>query len=79
MNLCELIFGRAFEFLPLHKKNVATTKVLDLQSNDIENTKKVDNELVDMVDVKFGHYYELLVTTYANMLMFIRYIIFSDV
>jgi hypothetical protein len=53
MNLCELIFGRAFEFLPVHKKNGATTKVLDLQSNDIENTKKVDNELVDMVDVKF--------------------------
>jgi hypothetical protein len=63
----------------VHKKNGATTKVLDLQSNDIENTKKVDNELVDMVDVKFGHHYELLVTTYANMLMFIRYIIFSDV
>jgi auxin responsive GH3 family protein len=77
MNLCEPSFGRAFEFLPVHKKNGAT--IIDLQSNDIENTKKVDNELVDMVDVKFGHYYELLVTTYANMLMFIRYIIISDV
>jgi hypothetical protein len=77
MNLCEPSFGRAFEFLLVHKKNGAT--IIDLQSNDIENTKKVDNELVDMMDVKFGHYYELLVTTYANMLMFIRYIIISDV
>lgn len=56
-----------FEFLPVHKENGVTTEGLDLQSNGTENGKKIEDELVDLVDVKVGHYYELVVTTYAGL------------
>jgi auxin responsive GH3 family protein len=49
-----------FEFLPVNRPNngVSTTKSL----ND-----KEQNELVDLVDVKLGQDYELVVTTYAGL------------
>nr|QSH48333.1 GH3.2 [Ginkgo biloba] len=54
-----------FELLPV-QKNHAGTEDLDLQSNGTENGNKSEHqELVDLVDVKVGHYYELVVTTYA--------------
>lgn len=56
-----------FEFLPVDKENGATKEGLDLQPNGTKNGKKLEDELVDLVDVKVGHYYELVVTTYAGL------------
>ncbi|XP_057835756.2 indole-3-acetic acid-amido synthetase GH3.17 [Cryptomeria japonica] len=55
-----------FEFLPVHKQN--GTDDLDLHdSNGTENGKIREDELVDLVDVKVGHFYELVVTTYSGL------------
>lgn len=45
-----------FEFLPVHKNNAAPKSL----------NEKEQQELVDLVDVKLGQEYELVVTTYAG-------------
>ncbi|XVF44365.1 hypothetical protein PTKIN_Ptkin02bG0114400 [Pterospermum kingtungense] len=59
-----------FEFLPL-KKNHATQ---DVHCNGVcqkncmeEKTEREDVETVDLVDVKLGQYYELVVTTFTGL------------
>ncbi|KAI3963227.1 hypothetical protein MKX01_030357 [Papaver californicum] len=49
-----------FEFLPAHRSNGVSTKPKSL-------TEKERKELVDLVDVKLGQEYELIVTTYAGL------------
>ncbi|RZC50751.1 hypothetical protein C5167_019171 [Papaver somniferum] len=49
-----------FEFLPAHRNNGVSTKPKSL-------TEKERKELVDLVDVKLGQEYELIVTTYAGL------------
>ncbi|KAL8510482.1 hypothetical protein ACS0TY_017335 [Phlomoides rotata] len=46
-----------FEFLPVHKNNAAPKSL----------NEKEQQELVDLVDVKMGQEYELVVTTYAGL------------
>lgn len=48
-----------FEFLPVHRNNhsISVPKALN---------EKEQQELVDLVDVKLGQEYELVVTTYAG-------------
>ena len=60
-----------FEFLPLKKNHEDATQ--DVQCNDVckeycmkEETEKEDVETVDLVDVKLGQYYELVVTTFTG-------------
>ncbi|WRX15577.1 GH3 family - like 6 [Theobroma cacao] len=61
-----------FEFLPVKKNHEDATQ--DVQCNGIceencmeEETGKEDIETVDLVDVKLGHYYELVVTTFTGL------------
>ncbi|XP_043688202.1 indole-3-acetic acid-amido synthetase GH3.6-like [Telopea speciosissima] len=52
-----------FEFLPVHKNNGVPNSIsLPTSLND-----KEQQELVDLVDVKLGQEYELIVTTYAGL------------
>lgn len=51
-----------FEFLPVNKNNVVTNSVTVRDSLN----EKERQELVDLADVKLGHEYELVVTTYAG-------------
>ncbi|KAF5726615.1 auxin-responsive GH3 family protein [Tripterygium wilfordii] len=62
-----------FEFLPV-EKNHEETSISDSLCNGVsdhncmpkgEDKEKI--ETVDLVDVKLGHYYELLVTTYTGL------------
>lgn len=51
-----------FEFLPVHRKNGVTNSI----SKQKSLSEKEQQELVDLADVKLGHEYELVVTTYAG-------------
>ncbi|PIA38429.1 hypothetical protein AQUCO_02800263v1 [Aquilegia coerulea] len=51
-----------FEFLPIHKTNGSTNSISVPKSLN----EKEQQELVDLVDVKLGQEYELIVTTYAG-------------
>ncbi|CAH8363479.1 unnamed protein product [Eruca vesicaria subsp. sativa] len=52
-----------FEFLPVHR-NSGVTSSINLPK---ALTEKEQQELVDLVDVKLGQEYELVVTTYAGL------------
>ncbi|KAJ0246195.1 Indole-3-acetic acid-amido synthetase [Hirschfeldia incana] len=52
-----------FEFLPVQRNNGITTSI----SLPKALTEKEQQELVDLVDVKLGEEYELVVTTYAGL------------
>ncbi|KAL2496125.1 Indole-3-acetic acid-amido synthetase GH3.6 [Forsythia ovata] len=52
-----------FEFLPVHKSN-GTSKSVPIPKSLNE---KEHQELIDLVDVKLGQDYELVVTTYAGL------------
>ncbi|KAF2562406.1 hypothetical protein F2Q70_00015002 [Brassica cretica] len=52
-----------FEFLPVHRNNGVTSSI-SLPKALTENEQQ---ELVDLVDVKLGQEYELVVTTYAGL------------
>ncbi|KAF8116870.1 hypothetical protein N665_0014s0131 [Sinapis alba] len=52
-----------FEFLPVHRNSGVTTSI----SLPKALTEKEQQELVDLVDVKLGQEYELVVTTYAGL------------
>ncbi|PSR96323.1 Indole-3-acetic acid-amido synthetase [Actinidia chinensis var. chinensis] len=52
-----------FEFLPIHRNNGVTNSLVAPKSVD----GKEERELVDLVDVKLGQEYELVVTTYAGL------------
>ncbi|PIA38428.1 hypothetical protein AQUCO_02800263v1 [Aquilegia coerulea] len=52
-----------FEFLPIHKTNGSTNSISVPKSLN----EKEQQELVDLVDVKLGQEYELIVTTYAGL------------
>ncbi|XP_022733897.1 indole-3-acetic acid-amido synthetase GH3.6-like [Durio zibethinus] len=52
-----------FEFLPVHRNNGVTDSISVTKSLN----QKEQQELVDLVDVKLGHEYELVVTTYAGL------------
>uniref|UniRef100_A0A1J3IML0 Indole-3-acetic acid-amido synthetase GH3.6 n=1 Tax=Noccaea caerulescens TaxID=107243 RepID=A0A1J3IML0_NOCCA len=52
-----------FEFLPVHR-NCGVTSSISLPK---ALTEKEQQELVDLVDVKLGQEYELVVTTYAGL------------
>lgn len=51
-----------FEFLPVHRNNGVTNSI----NLPKALTEKEQQELVDLVDVKLGQEYELVVTTYAG-------------
>ena len=51
-----------FEFLPVHRNSGVTSSI----SLPKALTEKEQQELVDLVDVKLGQEYELVVTTYAG-------------
>ena len=51
-----------FEFLPVHRNNGVTNSITVPKSLN----EKEQQELVDLVDVKLGQEYELVVTTYAG-------------
>lgn len=55
-----------FEFLPLNYGNY-TKGVTNSMSKPKSLTEKEQQELVDLVDVKLGHEYELVITTYAGL------------
>ncbi|KAL1206530.1 Indole-3-acetic acid-amido synthetase GH3.6 [Cardamine amara subsp. amara] len=52
-----------FEFLPVHR-NIGVSSSISLPK---ALTEKEQQELVDLVDVKLGQEYELVVTTYAGL------------
>ncbi|XP_059282508.1 indole-3-acetic acid-amido synthetase GH3.6 [Lycium ferocissimum] len=52
-----------FEFLPVHRNNGVTNSI----SMPKALNEKEQQELVDLVDVKIGQEYELVVTTYAGL------------
>ncbi|KAL9380107.1 hypothetical protein Peur_028589 [Populus x canadensis] len=52
-----------FEFLPVNRKNGLINSITAPTSLD----QKKDQELVDLVDVKLGEEYELVITTYAGL------------
>ncbi|GFZ07003.1 auxin-responsive GH3 family protein [Actinidia rufa] len=60
-----------FEFLPLGEKHDTLPLNPRVQCNGVSapDTIKMDNqsELVSLVDVKLGHYYELVVTTFTGL------------
>ncbi|OVA05552.1 GH3 auxin-responsive promoter [Macleaya cordata] len=53
-----------FEFLPIEKNNGVTNNSISVPNSLNE---KEQQELVDLVDVKLGQEYELVVTTYAGL------------
>ncbi|CAN6453258.1 unnamed protein product [Victoria cruziana] len=52
-----------FEFLPVHRSN----GVSDSHAISKALTEREQKELLELVDVKLGHEYELVVTTYAGL------------
>ncbi|PON67629.1 GH3-like hormone conjugating enzyme [Trema orientale] len=56
-----------FEFLPVHRNNFngVTTNSLPVPKSQLSEKEQL--ELVDLVDVKLGQEYELVVTTYAGL------------
>lgn len=57
-----------FEFLPVHRNNGLTNSIAVPKSLN----EKEQQELVDLVDVKLGQEYELVVTTYAGKFLIFR-------
>ncbi|KAI8011713.1 Indole-3-acetic acid-amido synthetase GH3.6 [Camellia lanceoleosa] len=55
-----------FEFLPVNRKN-GVINTLSEPSSDSALNPDEHHKLVDLVDVKLGHEYELVVTTYAGL------------
>ncbi|KAK3199408.1 hypothetical protein Dsin_022828 [Dipteronia sinensis] len=53
-----------FEFLPVHRNTNGVTNSISMPKSLNEKEQK---ELVDLVDVKLGQEYELVVTTYAGL------------
>ncbi|WCJ31318.1 Auxin-responsive GH3 family protein [Euphorbia peplus] len=53
-----------FEFLPVHRNNGVVTNSISMPKSLNEKEKQ---QLVDLVDVKLGQEYELVVTTYAGL------------
>ncbi|KAJ6943938.1 hypothetical protein NC652_009391 [Populus alba x Populus x berolinensis] len=62
-----------FEFLPVDKDNkkviqdVQCNGATDHNGKQEEDGKEKDVEAVDLVDVKLGHYYELVVSTFTGL------------
>ncbi|GMY26671.1 indole-3-acetic acid-amido synthetase GH3.17-like [Fagus crenata] len=62
-----------FEFLPVEKNHEEMTE--EIQCNNVSGQNCIQEEVkkegimqtVDLVDVKLGHYYELLVTTFTGL------------
>ncbi|PHT35408.1 Indole-3-acetic acid-amido synthetase GH3.6 [Capsicum baccatum] len=54
-----------FEFLPIHRSN----EVISSISTPTQLNEKEEQQLVDLVDVKIGQEYELVVTTYSGWVM----------
>ncbi|KAM3204026.1 hypothetical protein P3L10_027435 [Capsicum annuum] len=52
-----------FEFLPIHRSN----EVISSISTPTQLNEKEEQQLVDLVDVKIGQEYELVVTTYSGL------------
>ncbi|XP_060200201.1 indole-3-acetic acid-amido synthetase GH3.6-like isoform X2 [Lycium barbarum] len=52
-----------FEFLPIHRNN----EVLDSISISESHNERKEQQLVDLVDVKIGQEYELIITTYSGL------------
>ncbi|XP_015158715.1 indole-3-acetic acid-amido synthetase GH3.6-like isoform X2 [Solanum tuberosum] len=52
-----------FEFLPIHSSN----EFIDSISISTQLNEKDEQQLVDLVDVKIGQEYELIVTTYSGL------------
>jgi auxin responsive GH3 family protein len=53
-----------YEFLPVNRKNGFTNSF----SKPVSLEEKENQDLVDLVDVKLGQEYELVVTTYAGII-----------
>ena len=66
-----------FEFLPVEKNHEEMTE--EIQCNNVSGQNCIQEEVkkegimqtVDLVDVKLGHYYELLVTTFTGDFFFL--------
>lgn len=56
-----------FEFLPVHRNNGVVSTTTNSLSVAKSLNEKEQQELVDLVNVKLGHEYELVVTTYAGI------------
>ncbi|KAH7546593.1 hypothetical protein FEM48_Zijuj01G0218000 [Ziziphus jujuba var. spinosa] len=56
-----------FEFLPVHRNNGVVSTTTNSLSVAKSLNEKEQQELVDLVNVKLGHEYELVVTTYAGL------------
>ncbi|KAK1370038.1 Indole-3-acetic acid-amido synthetase GH3.6 [Heracleum sosnowskyi] len=55
-----------FEFLPVQRSNMVGDTSSNIEARSLINDKE-QNELVDLIDVKLGREYELVVTTYAGL------------
>lgn len=62
-----------FEFLPVHRKNGCVNSISDPASLG----KDKNHELLDLVDVKVGEEYELVVTTYSGINTSLDYYFFN--
>ncbi|KAB2625043.1 indole-3-acetic acid-amido synthetase GH3.17-like [Pyrus ussuriensis x Pyrus communis] len=57
-----------FEFLPVEKHHEEVAPCNSVSGQDCANADEEENlETVDLVDVKLGHYYELVVTTFTGL------------
>ncbi|KAJ9710036.1 hypothetical protein PVL29_001489 [Vitis rotundifolia] len=57
-----------FEFLPVQKNNGEVTQQVQRNGGCIKKEgERVEIEVVGLVDVKVGHYYELVVTTFTGL------------
>ncbi|KAL6210409.1 hypothetical protein ACLB2K_015641 [Fragaria x ananassa] len=54
-----------FEFIPLGRGENGTSRVMDIEEDEDEDV--LSDKLVDLVHVKLGGYYELVVTTFAGL------------
>ncbi|XP_059302136.1 indole-3-acetic acid-amido synthetase GH3.6-like [Lycium ferocissimum] len=52
-----------FEFLPIHRNN----EVVDSLSISESHNERKEQQMVDLVDVKIGQEYELVITTYSRL------------
>lgn len=57
-----------FEFIPLGRGENGTSRVMDIEEDEDEDV--LSDKLVDLVHVKLGGYYELVVTTFAGNVIF---------
>lgn len=62
-----------FEFLPVQKNNGEVTQQVQCNGGCIKKEgERVEIEVVGLVDVKVGHYYELVVTTFTGEFFLLR-------